>query len=150
VAAAKKKVSGYIKLQLPAGKANPSPPVGPALGQHGVNIMGFCKDFNAKSQKLGDTVVPVIITVYADKSYTFIMKSAPATILLKKAAGLATSGKPGSGSPESNRKKVGKVTKAQCLEIAKIKLEDMNTRNLESAARSIAGSARSIGLEVVG
>jgi large subunit ribosomal protein L11 len=150
VAAAKKKITGYIKLQLPAGKANPSPPVGPALGQHGVNIMGFCKDFNAKSQKLGDTVVPVIITVYADRSYTFIMKSAPASILLKKAAGLATSGKPGSGSPEPNRKKVGKVTKAQVLEIAKIKLEDLNTRNLQSASRSIAGTARSMGLEVEG
>jgi large subunit ribosomal protein L11 len=150
VAAAKKKITGYIKLQLPAGKANPSPPVGPALGQHGVNIMGFCKDFNAKSQKLGDTVVPVIITVYADRSYTFIMKSAPASILLKKAAGLPTSGKPGSGSPEPNRKKVGKVTKAQVLEIAKIKLEDLNTRNLQSASRSIAGTARSMGLEVEG
>jgi len=98
VAASKKKVTGYIKLQLPAGKANPAPPVGPALGQHGVNIMGFCKDFNAKSAKLGDTVVPVIITVYADRSYTFVMKSAPASILLKKAAGLATSGKPGAGA----------------------------------------------------
>jgi large subunit ribosomal protein L11 len=148
VAAAKKKISGYIKLQLPAGKANPSPPVGPALGQHGVNIMAFCKDFNAKSQKLGDTVVPVIITVYADRSYSFIMKSAPASILLKKAAGLPTSGKPGSGSPEPNRKKIGKVTKAQLLEIAKIKLEDLNTRNLDSAVRSIAGTARSMGLEV--
>ena len=150
MAAAKKKITGYIKLQLPAGKANPSPPVGPALGQHGVNIMGFCKDFNAKSQKLGDTVVPVIITVYADRSYSFIMKSAPASILLKKAAGLPTSGKPGSGSPEPNRKKVGKVTKAQILEIAKIKLEDLNTRNLQSASRSIAGTARSMGLEVEG
>lgn len=148
MAAAKKKISGYIKLQLPAGKANPSPPVGPALGQHGVNIMAFCKDFNAKSQKLGDTVVPVIITVYADRSYSFIMKSAPASILLKKAAGLPTSGKPGSGSPEPNRKKIGKVTKAQLLEIAKIKLEDLNTRNLDSAVRSIAGTARSMGLEV--
>jgi large subunit ribosomal protein L11 len=122
--------------------------VGPALGQHGVNIMGFCKDFNAKSAKLGDTVVPVIITVYADRSYTFVMKSAPASILLKKAAGLATSGKPGSGSPEPNRKKVGKVTKAQVIEIAKIKLEDLNTHLIESAARSVAGTARSMGIEV--
>jgi large subunit ribosomal protein L11 len=148
VAASQKKITGYIKLQLPAGKANPSPPVGPALGQHGVNIMGFCKDFNARSAKLGDTVVPVIITVFSDRSYTFVMKSAPASILLKKAAGLATSGKPGSGSPEPNRKKVGKVTKAQVIEIAKIKLEDLNTHLVESAARSVAGTARSMGIEV--
>ena len=148
MAASKKKITGYIKLQLPAGKANPSPPVGPALGQHGVNIMGFCKDFNARSAKLGDTVVPVIITVFSDRSYTFVMKSAPASILLKKAAGLATSGKPGSGSPEPNRKKVGKVTKAQVIEIAKIKLEDLNTHLVESAARSVAGTARSMGIEV--
>ena len=148
MAASKKKVSGYIKLQLPAGKANPAPPVGPALGQHGVNIAGFCKDFNARSQKLGDTIVPVVITVYADRSYSFVMKSAPASILLKKAAGLPTSGKPGSGSPEPNRKKVGKVTKAQLLEIANTKLEDMNTKDAEAAARSIAGTARSMGLEV--
>ena len=150
MAASKKKITGYIKLQLPAGKANPSPPVGPALGQHGVNIMGFCKDFNARSAKLGDTVVPVVITVYGDRSYSFVMKSAPASILLKKAAGLATSGKPGSGSPEPNRKKVGKVTNAQVIEIAKIKLEDLNTHLVESAARSIAGTARSMGLEVEG
>ena len=148
MAASKKKITGYIKLQLPAGKANPSPPVGPALGQHGVNIMGFCKDFNARSAKLGDTVVPVIITVFSDRSYSFVMKSAPASILLKKAAGLATSGKPGSGSPEPNRKKVGKVTKAQVIEIAKIKLEDLNTHLVESAARSVAGTARSMGIEV--
>lgn len=149
MAASKKKITGYIKLQLPAGKANPSPPVGPALGQHGVNIMGFCKDFNARSAKLGDTVVPVIITVFSDRSYSFVMKSAPASILLKKAAGLATSGKPGSGSPEPNRKKVGKVTRAQVLEIAKIKLEDLNSHEVEAAARSIAGTARSMGLEVM-
>jgi large subunit ribosomal protein L11 len=148
VAAGKKKITGYIKLQLPAGKANPSPPVGPALGQHGVNIMGFCKDFNARSAKLGDTVVPVIITVFSDRSYSFVMKSAPASILLKKAAGLATSGKPGSGSPEPNRKKVGKVTNAQVREIAQIKLEDLNSHAVEAAARSIAGTARSMGIEV--
>ena len=133
---------------MPAGKANPSPPVGPALGQHGVNIMGFCKDFNARSAKLGDTVVPVIITVFSDRSYSFVMKSAPASILLKKAAGLATSGKPGSGSPEPNRKKVGKVTNAQVREIAQIKLEDLNSHAVEAAARSIAGTARSMGIEV--
>lgn len=148
MAAGKKKITGYIKLQLPAGKANPSPPVGPALGQHGVNIMGFCKDFNARSAKLGDTVVPVIITVFSDRSYSFVMKSAPASILLKKAAGLATSGKPGSGSPEPNRKKVGKVTNAQVREIAQIKLEDLNSHAVEAAARSIAGTARSMGIEV--
>lgn len=148
MAASKKKVTGYIKLQLPAGKANPSPPVGPALGQHGVNIMGFCKDFNARSQKLGDTVVPVVITVYGDRSYSFVMKSAPASILLKKAAGLATSGKPGSGSPEPNRKKVGKVTMDQVREIAQIKMEDLNSHAVEAAARSIAGTARSMGIEV--
>ena len=150
MAASKKKITGYIKLQLPAGKANPSPLVGPALGQYGVNIMGFCKDFNARSAKLGDTVVPVIITVFADRSYSVVMKSAPASILLKKAAGLATSGKPGSGSPEPNRKKVGKVTRAQVLEIAKIKLEDLNTHLIDSATRSIAGTARSMGIEVEG
>jgi large subunit ribosomal protein L11 len=148
MAAAKKKVTGFIKLQLPAGKANPSPPVGPALGQHGVNIMGFCKDFNARSAKLGDTIVPVEITVFADRSYTFIMKSAPAAVLLKKAAGLQSTGKPGSGSPEPNRKKVGKVTWLQVEEIAKIKLEDLNTTNVESAKRSVAGTARSMGIEV--
>jgi large subunit ribosomal protein L11 len=148
MAAAKKKVTGFIKLQLPAGKANPSPPVGPALGQHGVNIMGFCKDFNAKSAKLGDTIVPVEITVFADRSYTFIMKSAPAAVLLKKAAGLPSTGKPGSGSPEPNRKKVGKVTWAQVEEIAKIKLEDLNTTSIDSAKRSVAGTARSMGIEV--
>ena len=148
MAASKKKVTGFIKLQLPAGKANPSPPVGPALGQHGVNIMGFCKDFNARSQKLGDTIVPVEITVFADRSYTFIMKSAPAAILLKKAAGLSTSGKPGSGSPEPNRKKVGKVTRAQLEEIAKIKFEDMNAASIETAMHSIEGTARSMGLEL--
>jgi large subunit ribosomal protein L11 len=149
VAASKKKVTGLIKLQLPAGKANPSPPVGPALGQHGVNIMGFCKDFNAKSAKLGDTIVPVVITVYADRSYTFEMKSAPASILLKKAAGLPSTGKPGSGSPEPNRKKVGKVTRAQVLEIAQIKLADTNGNDADAVARSVAGTARSMGIEVV-
>ena len=149
MAASKKKVTGYIKLQLPAGKANPSPPVGPALGQHGVNIMGFCKDFNAKSAKLGDTIVPVVITVYADRSFTFEMKSAPASVLLKKAAGLPSTGKPGSGSPEPNRKKVGKVTQAQILEIAQTKLADTNAHDAKSVARSVAGTARSMGIEVV-
>jgi large subunit ribosomal protein L11 len=148
MAAAKKKITGYIKLQLPAGKANPAPPVGPALGQHGVNIMGFCKDFNAKSAKLGDTVVPVVITVYADRSYTFEMKSAPATVLIKKAIGLSM-GKPGSGSKEPNKQKVGKITWAQLREIAQTKLQDMNATDVDAAARSIAGSARSMGVDVV-
>jgi len=144
----KKKVTAYVKLQLPAGKANPSPPVGPALGQHGLNIMAFCKDFNARSAPLGDTIVPVVITVYADRTYTFIMKSAPASILLKKACGLATSGKPGSGSKEPNKNKVGSLSWEQVRAVAKEKIRDMNTTDLESASRTIAGTARSMGIEV--
>ncbi len=146
---AKKKIQAYIKLQLPAGKANPSPPVGPALGQHGVNIMGFCKDFNAKSVKLGETIIPVVITVYADRSFTFVMKSPPASVLLKKACGLPSAKKPGSGSKEPNKTKVGQVTWDQVREIAKEKLPDMNTKSIENAARSIAGTARSMGIDVV-
>jgi large subunit ribosomal protein L11 len=148
MAAAKKKISAFIKLQLPAGKANPAPPVGPALGQHGVNIMGFCKDFNAKSAKLGDTIIPVVITVYADRSYTFIMKSPPASVLLKKALGLPTSKKPGAGSAEPNKKKIGKLSWDQIREVAKEKMPDMNTKDLEAAARTIAGTARNMGIEV--
>jgi large subunit ribosomal protein L11 len=148
MAASKKKITGYIKLQLAAGKANPSPPVGPALGQHGVNIMQFCKDFNARSAKLGDTIVPVIITVFGDRSFSFIMKQPPASVLLKKACGLPGTGKPGSGSAEPNRKKVGKVSWDQVREIAKVKLEDLNTKDLEAATRSIAGTARSMGIDV--
>ena len=144
MAAAKKKISAFIKLQLPAGKANPAPPVGPALGQHGVNIMGFCKDFNAKSAKLGDTIIPVVITVYQDKSYTFITKTPPAAILLKRAAGIAK------GSGEPNRNKVGKVTEKQVEEIAKSKMADLNAASLEAAKRIIAGTARSMGLEIEG
>ncbi len=144
----KKKVTAYVKLQLPAGKANPSPPVGPALGQHGLNIMAFCKDFNARSAPLGDTIVPVVITVYADRTYTFIMKSAPASILLKKACGLSTSGKPGSGSKEPNKNKVGSLTWDQVRAVAQEKIRDMNTTDLESASRTIAGTARSMGIEV--
>jgi large subunit ribosomal protein L11 len=145
---AKKKISAYIKLQLPAGKANPSPPVGPALGQHGVNIMGFCKDFNAKSAPLGDTIIPVVITVYADRSYSFVMKSPPASVLIKKACGLPSSKKPGSGSKEPNKTKVGKLTWDQVRAIAKEKIKDMNATELEAAARSIAGTARSMGVDV--
>ena len=150
MAAAKKKIQAFIKLQLPAGKANPSPPVGPALGQHGVNIMQFCKDFNSKSAPLGDTIIPVVITVYADRSYTFVMKSPPASVLVKKACGLPTSKKPGSGSKEPNKNKVGKLTMAQIKEIAKTKIQDMNTTDLDAASRSIAGTARSMGVDVVG
>lgn len=142
MAASKKKVSGYIKLQIPAGKANPAPPIGPALGQHGVNIMGFCKEFNAKTQKLGETVVPVVITVYADRSFSFIMKSAPASILIKQALKLK------SGSAEPNKNKVGNLTWAQIREIAQIKLEDMNANDLDAASKSIAGTARSMGVDV--
>ena len=145
----RKKVAGYIKLQLPAGKANPAPPVGPALGQHGVNIMQFCKDFNSRSAALGDTIIPVVITVYADRTYSFVMKSPPASILVKKACGLPTSGKPGSGSREPNKQKVGKLSRDQVREIAKVKMKDMNTTDLEAAANTIAGTARSMGVDVV-
>jgi large subunit ribosomal protein L11 len=144
----KKKVTGYIKLQLPAGKANPSPPVGPALGQHGVNIMGFCKDFNARSAQFGDTIIPVVITVYADRTFTFIMKSPPASILVKKAAGLRTTGKPGTGSKEPNKTKVAELTWDQVRAIAAEKIKDMNTTDIEAASRSIAGTARSMGVDV--
>jgi len=146
---AKKKITGYIKLQLPAGKANPSPPVGPALGQHGVNIMAFCKDFNARSAPMGDTILPVVNTVYADRSYSFIMKSPPASVLIKKALGLPSGKKPGSGSKEPNKIKVGTITQAQIRGIAQEKIKDMNTTNLDAAARSIAGTAKSLGVDVV-
>jgi len=146
---AKKKITGYIKLQLPAGKANPSPPVGPALGQHGVNIMAFCKDFNARSAPMGDTILPVVITVYADRSYSFIMKSPPASVLIKKALGLPSGKKPGSGSKEPNKIKVGTISMAQITAIAQEKIKDMNTTDLTAAARSIAGTAKSLGVDVV-
>ena len=133
-----------IKLQIPAGQANPAPPVGPALGQQGVNIMAFCKEFNAATKSEAGMVIPVVITVYADKSFTFITKSPPASILLKKAAGIA------SGSKQPNKDKVGKVTKKQVMEIVKIKLKDMNATNEEAAFRVVAGTARSMGIEVVG
>jgi len=138
-----KEITAKIKLQVPAGKANPAPPVGPALGQHGVNIMEFCKQFNAKTQKLGETIIPVIITVYSDRSFTFITKTPPAAELLKKAAGIVK----GSGVP--NKDKVGKVTRAQIKEIAQTKLPDLNAASVESAMRMIEGSAKSMGLEVV-
>jgi large subunit ribosomal protein L11 len=144
-----KKVTGYIKLQLPAGKANPSPPVGPALGQHGVNIMAFCKEFNAKSASQGDMIIPVVITVFSDRSFTFVMKTPPASVLLKKAAGLPTVKKPGSGSKEPNKNKVGTITQKQLRELATIKLPDTNATDVEGAMRSIAGTARSMGIDIV-
>ena len=144
-----KKITGFVKLQLPAGKANPSPPVGPALGQHGVNIMAFCKDFNSRSASQGDMIIPVVITVYSDRSFTFVMKTPPASVLLKKAAGLPTTKKPGAGSKEPNKTKVGKVTRKQIMEIVKTKAKDLNSRNDEAGFKIIAGTARQMGLEVV-
>jgi len=145
-----KKVTAYIKLQIPAGKANPSPPVGPALGQHGVNIMQFCKEFNARTQKEGDMTIPVVITVYADRSFTFVTKTPPASILLKKFAGLKVTKKPGAGSKEPNKTKVATVTQAQIEEIAKIKMPDLNCKDLAGAMHVIAGTAKSMGIEVKG
>src|SRR6478609_2150973 len=139
-----KKVTGIIKLQIPAGAANPAPPVGPALGQHGVNIMGFCKEFNAKTKDQPGMIIPVIITVYQDKSFTFITKSPPASVLLKKAAGITV------GSKEPNKEKVGKVTRKQVMEIVKLKAKDINATSDEAAFRVISGTARSMGIEVVG
>lgn len=138
-----KKAVGLIKLQLPAGAANPAPPVGPALGAQGVNIMGFCKEFNAKTKDKAGLILPVVITVYADRSFSFILKSPPAAVLLKKAAGLAK------GSAVPNRDKVGKVTKDQVLEIVKTKKDDLNASNDEAACRIIEGTARSMGIEII-
>lgn len=137
-----KKITGIVKLQIPAGQANPAPPVGPALGQQGVNIMAFCKEFNAATQNQSGMVIPVVITVYQDKSFTFITKSPPASSLLKKAAGIAK----GSGVP--NRDKVGKVTRKQLVEIVKLKAKDMNASDEDHAVRMVAGTARSMGIEV--
>lgn len=138
-----KKVVGKIKLQIPAGQANPAPPVGPALGQHGVNIMAFCKEFNAATKDQGGMIIPVVITVFQDKSFSFITKSPPASALLKKAAGIA------SGSKMPHKEKVGKVTHKQVLEIVKLKIKDLNANDEEAAARIVAGTARSMGIEVV-
>lgn len=138
-----KKITGYIKLQIPAGKANPSPPIGPALGQHGVNIMEFCKAFNAKTQAEEGTITPVVITVFADRSFTFITKTPPAAILIKKALGIE------SGSSVPNKNKVGKLTKDQVREIAQKKLVDLNAASVEAAMRTIEGTARSMGVEIV-
>jgi len=138
-----KKITGYIKLQIPAGKANPSPPVGPALGQRGVNIMGFCKEFNAATQHLEPGLAtPVVITVYSDNSFTFLLKTPPASVLLKKALGLA------SGSPNPNTKKVGKVSRQQLIDIAKTKEPDLTAASEQAAINTIAGTARSMGIEV--
>lgn len=139
-----KKVMAQIKLQCPAGQANPAPPVGPALGQHGVNIMDFCKQFNARTQKQGGMIIPVIITVYQDRSFTFITKTPPAAVLLKKAAKIEKA----SGTP--NKIKVGKVTRKQVEEIAKIKMPDLNCTDLEAAMRTVEGTARNMGIEVEG
>ncbi|MFQ5747608.1 MAG: 50S ribosomal protein L11 [Gemmatimonadota bacterium] len=140
--ATKKKVMALIKLQIPAGQATPAPPVGPALGQHGANIMEFCKQFNAKTSNQPGMIIPVVITIYQDRSFSFITKTPPAAVLLKKELGLP------SGSPEPNRTKVGTVTREQLLRIAQIKMEDLNADSEESAIRMIAGTARSMGIEV--
>ncbi len=137
-----KKITGYIKLQIPAAKANPAPPIGPALGQHGVNIMEFCKAFNAKTQADEGTIIPVVITVYADRSFTFITKTPPAPVLIKKALGIE------SGSSTPNKTKVGKLSKDQVKEIAQKKMVDLNAASLEAAMRTIEGTARSMGVEI--
>ena len=137
-----KKIVSYIKLQIPAGQATPSPPVGPALGQHGLNIMDFCKAFNARTADKEGLIIPVVITVYADKTYSFITKTPPAAVLIKRALNIAK------GSPEPNREKVGKLTQAQLEEIAKIKMPDLNVYDVEEAKKIVAGSARSMGVEI--
>jgi large subunit ribosomal protein L11 len=139
-----KKVIGEIKLQIPAGQANPSPPVGPALGQRGVNIMEFCKAFNAATQSQQGMIIPVIVTVFADRSFTFVTKTPPASVLLKKAAGIEK------GSAEPGKVKVGRVTRAQVREIAEIKMRDLTAQDLEAAVRTVEGTARSLGLEIEG
>src|SRR4051794_10079644 len=139
-----KKVTGQIKLQIPGGQANPAPPVGPSLGQHGVNIMAFCKEFNAATRDQPGLVIPVVITVFQDKSFTFITKSPPASVLLKKAAGIA------SGAKNPNKDKVGKVNRKQVMDIVKLKYKDMNAMNEEAAFRMVAGTARSMGIEITG
>ena len=138
-----KKITGYVKLQIPAGKATPAPPVGPALGQHGVNIMGFCKEFNETTAKQAGLIIPVVITVYQDRSFTFITKTPPAAVLIKKACGIETA----SGKP--NKEKVAKITKAQVKEIAELKMPDLNAASVEAAMSMVAGTARSMGVVVV-
>jgi large subunit ribosomal protein L11 len=143
-----KKVTGIVKLQLMAGKASPAPPVGPALGPHGINIMGFCKEFNAKTQG-SDMVIPVVLTVYSDRSFSMVLKTPPTSVLLKKAAGLSTGKKPGSGSKEPNKVKVGQVTMKQVRELAAQKMPDMNCTDVEAAMRTVIGTARSMGIDVL-
>jgi len=147
-----KKITGLVKLQLPAGKANPSPPVGPALGQHGVNIMGFCKEFNAATQAQAKEalIIPVLITIYSDRSFTFILKTPPAAVLIKKALGLHTEKKKGSGAHKPGKEKVGSLSKKQVEAIAKQKMSDMTAGTLEAAMNSIIGTARSMGVDIVG
>jgi len=140
---AKKEVIAEVKLQIPAGKANPAPPVGPALGPHGINIMDFCKAFNAQTQGMGDTIIPVVLTVYKDRSYSFILKTPPAAELIKKAAGIIK------GSSVPNKEKVGRITLSQVREIAKTKLPDLNANDMDKAVKIIMGTARSMGVEVV-
>lgn len=138
-----KEIKATVKLQIPAGKANPAPPVGPALGQHGLNIMDFCKQFNARTAGIEDTIIPALITIYTDKTFTFVTKSPPASDLLKKAAKIAK------GAPAPNKDKVGNVTKAQIRDIAKVKMEDLNAIDIEGASRIIEGTARSMGIQVI-
>ena len=138
-----KKITGYVKLQLPAGKATPAPPVGPALGQHGVNIMGFCKEFNERTAKDAGLIIPIVFTVYADRSFTFVTKTPPAAVLIKKAIKIE------SGSAEPNKKKVGKITRTQIKEIATLKMPDLNAASVDAAVRMVAGTARSMGVEVI-
>jgi large subunit ribosomal protein L11 len=147
-----RKIETYIKLQVPAGKANPAPPVGPALRQHGVNIMEFCKQFNAATQAQAKEalIIPVIITVYQDRSFSFILKTPPASVLLKKAAGLHTEKKKGSGAHQPGKEQVGKVSRTQLEQIAKMKMQDMTAGSLEAAMRTVEGTARSMGIEIVG
>ena len=140
---AQKEVIAEVKLQVPAGKANPAPPIGPALGPHGINIMDFCKAFNEKTQSMGDTIVPVVLTIYKDRSFSFILKTPPASELIKKAAGIIK------GSSAPNKDKVGKITMEQVREIAKTKLPDLNTNDLEKAIKTIIGTARSMGVEII-
>jgi len=145
-----KKITAFIKLQCQAGKANPAPPIGPALGQHGVNIMGFCKEFNARTQDQVGMTIPVVISVFSDKSFTFITKTPPASVLLKQAAGLRLEKKPSSGAKNPGKDWVGKVTLDQVKGIAKIKMKDMNAYDIDTAAKTISGTARSMGIEVTG
>lgn len=144
-----KKVTGIVKLQIPGGQANPAPPVGPALGSQGINIMGFCKEFNARTASQDGMIIPVVITVYSDRSFTFILKTPPASILIKKELGLKIGGKPGTGSARPNKDKVGSITQAQLRKLAEMKIQDTNAASIDACIRSLAGTARSMGVDVV-